>query len=506
MSDAITTTTGPVTGRRTDECRVFLGIPYAAPPFGPNRLRPPVPHDPWTEPRDATAPGPTVPKMPYRVPFDEFLPEPHIEGTCCLNLNVWTPLEGDGHPVLVWIHGGAFVNGSGIVPVYDGSAFARDGVVCVTINYRLGAEGFLHTGDGAANLGLRDQIAALEWVRANIAAFGGDPNRVTIAGESAGGMSVTALLSSPRARGLFQRVISQSGAGHTGLSRETALVVAAALAERLDIEPTLEAFAGVDPVDLAREAAALREEMALRPDPARWREAAVQGMALQPVIGDDVLPELPIAGIRGGAGEGVDVLVGSNLDEYRFFTVPPGLVDLVTDDMLDAAIAGYGYPADATHLLRGDGQSGGDSEGGGDGEGPGDVLSRLVTEWYFWMPAIRLAEAVHATGGRAWMYEFAWPSPSLGGRLGACHALEISFVFDTLAEPAGHALSGPRPPQPLADAMHRAWVGFVTDGDPGWAAYDPDTRATMVFDETCEVVEDPRAEHRRVWEEAQPSR
>lgn len=494
MPETVTTTSGPVAGRRDEQGRVFLGIPYAAPPFGELRLRPPQPHEPWSEPWDASKPGPTVPKRPYRKPFDELLPEPHIEGEECLNLNIWAPLEGERHPVLVWIHGGAFVNGSGIVPIYDGSAFARDGIVCVSINYRLGAEGFLYTGEGEANLGLRDQIAALEWVRDNIAAFGGDPARVTIAGESAGGMSVTALLSSPLAGGLFHRAISQSGAGHTGLSPETALVVARELAARLEIEPTREAFAGVDPDALAREVAALREELALNPDPAKWREAAAQGMALQPVIDGDVLPQLPIASIRGGAGAGVDVLVGSNRDEYRFFTVPLGVNDLVTDDVVEMMVVGFGYPADAVSLLREDGES------------AGDALNRLVTQWYFLIPAIRLAEAVGGNGSRAHLYEFTWPSPALEGGLGSCHALELSFVFDTLAAPEGHALSGANPPQQLADAMHRAWVGFITTGDPGWAAYDTDTRTTMVFDVTSGPVDDPHPQVRRAWDEANPPR
>ena len=219
-----------VTGGRirgTDEGGIsrFLGVPYAAAPFGERRMAPPQPVEPWDGVRDATAYGPTCPKGDYPPQYQPLLPEQVIPGDECLNLNVWTPstaleADGGGLPVLVWIHGGSFMNGSGSVLEYDGAAFARDGVVCVTINYRLAAEGFLFTEAdveaGTANLGLQDQVAALKWVQENIAAFGGDPARVTAAGESAGAMSVTTLLAMPSARGLFRRAITQSGAAaHT---------------------------------------------------------------------------------------------------------------------------------------------------------------------------------------------------------------------------------------------------------------------------------------------------
>ena len=217
----------------------FLGIPYAAPPFGPNRMLPPQPVPAWAGERDATAFGPTVPKGDYPPQYVPLFPEVVIPGEDCLNLNVWTPAAGaSGLPVLVWIHGGSFMNGSGSVGAYDGTAFARDGVVCVTINYRLAAEGFLFLGDGIANLGLLDQLAALRWVQDNIAAFGGDPGRVTVAGESAGAMSVTTLLSMPLAAGLFGQAIAQSGAGAHTLTADEGRMVSGYLAEALGVPPT----------------------------------------------------------------------------------------------------------------------------------------------------------------------------------------------------------------------------------------------------------------------------
>lgn len=409
MSEVITTTSGPVAGSRVGGVRRWMGIPYAAAPFGEHRLRHPQPHPGWTEVRDATEPGPTVPKAPYRQPFDQLLVEPHIDGDECLNLNIWAPPDGAGHPVLFWIHGGAYVNGSGIVPHYDGTSFARDGVVCVTINYRLGAEGFLDTGDEHTNNGLCDQIAALEWVRDNIAAFSGDPNQVTIAGESAGAISVACLLSSPRAEGLFHRAISESGSGHLALSPATAQRIAGEFARRLDIEPDRDALAGVDVAELTALTAAVRIEMALNPNPALRGEAAQHGMATEPVVDGDVLPAVPIESIRAGAGRGVDVLIGSNRNEFNFFTVPIDTDLAVTEPMLQASIAAYGYDPASIDVL------------GAGAERPGEVLNRLVTQWYFWIPSIRLAEAVTRNGGTAHLYEFAWRSPVFDGRMGAGH-------------------------------------------------------------------------------------
>ena len=212
----VETASGRIRGRNVDGVTTFRGIPYAVPPFGANRLRPPKPVVAWTGVRDALDWGPKPPQLPYPPPWDVLIPERGPLGEDCLNLNIWTPEQGPaGLPVMVWIPGGMFEAGSGAT--YDGSRFARDGTVCVTINYRVGAEGFLYLGDGTANLGLLDQIAALEWVRENIAAFGGDPGRVTVFGQSAGGMSVGTLLSMPRAGGLFRRAIAQSGGAHQAI-------------------------------------------------------------------------------------------------------------------------------------------------------------------------------------------------------------------------------------------------------------------------------------------------
>ena len=488
METIVATRSGQVQGVERAGVVAFKGIPYAAPPFGPRRMRPPEPAQSWDGVRDASSYGPTAPHGPYPAPYDALLPEPIIPGEDCLNLNVWTPDPGAaGLPVLVWIHGGAFANGSGAVPTYDGSAFARDGVVTVTINYRVGSDGFLYTGDGEANVGMLDQVAALEWVRENIASFGGDPGRVTIAGESAGAYSVATLLAMPLAAGLFHRAISQSGAGHFVLTPETATKVAGYLAERLGVDATREAIAAVPVEALLSAQTQLSTEAWQMPDPAKWGEIALNRMIFEPVVDGDVLAGRPVDLVTAGASAQIPVLAGSNAEEMRLFMVPNGLVDFVNDDLLAGAVAMYGLPVEpALAAYRAEHP----------GSSAGELLADVATDWTFRIPTIRLAERA---GGPTYLYEFAWRTKQFDGRLGACHALEIPFVFDTLGAEGGEALETDSPPQSLADDMHAAWVRFVTDGDPGWPAYTVADRTVMRFDETSELVRDPLPATRALW-------
>ena len=326
MTTVIKTRQGEVRGRVDEGVQVFKGIPYAAPPVGANRLRPAQPVA-WSGVRDALAFGPKTFQPTYPPVIRLLLQELTDGGEDCLTLNVWSPAVGTaGHPVMVWIPGGMFeFHGTGASPWYDGSRFARDGIVCVTINYRVGADGFLYTGDEHANIGLLDQIAALTWVRDNIAAFGGDPGNVTVFGESAGAMSVAALLSMPRARGLFRRAILQSGAAHPVMSAATARRVCGHLARKLGVAATREAIASV-PVDrLLQAQTELHEELDADPDPKRWgEEVAVSRMLWQPVIDGDLIPANPLDRIAAGAADGVDILVGTNTDEHRLFLALDG--------------------------------------------------------------------------------------------------------------------------------------------------------------------------------------
>ncbi len=496
METVVRTRKGAVRGSVVEGIVAFKGIPFAAPPFGAHRFRPRQPVEAWDGVRDALEYGPTVPKPPYFPPNDTLLPEPAFPGEDCLNLNVWTPDPGStGLPVMVWIHGGGFRNGTGRIATYDGTHFARDGVVCVTFNYRLGIEGFLYLGGETANLGLLDQVAALHWVRENIAAFGGDPARVTIFGKSAGGMSVATLLSMPRARGLFRRAIAQSGAAHHAISLETSRLMGQYIAEKLGVEATAEAFAAVPgdqliaaQVELSRD---LAREAITKPDPRRWREVLVNLMPHEPVIDGEILPELPIKRLAAGAGSGVEVMVGTNTNEYHFYLVPPGVIDLLSEESLADLCVAYGIPLAETLATYRELYP---------GASPGELFANLVTDWFFRLPAIRLAEARVAHAEPAYMYEFAWRSPQFNGRLGACHALELPFVFDNLHQDENKGLAGPAAPQSVADAMHAAWVSFATHGDPGWPRYDLTQRATMRFDIVSEVVDDPHSVARMFWE------
>jgi para-nitrobenzyl esterase len=493
MQTVVRTRQGAVHGSAANGVAAFKGIPYAAPPFGPNRFQPPRPAESWEGVREALSYGPTAPKAPYFPPFDVLIPEVDIPGEDCLNLNIWSPDLGQASlPVMVWIHGGAFANGSGSVPTYDGTRFARDGVVCVTINYRLGADGFLYLGDGIANLGLLDQIAALTWVQENIAAFGGDPNNITIFGESSGGMSVAALMAMPRAAGLFRRAIAQSGAGHHVISTATAQRIGQYLAEKLGVEPAREAIATVPINRLVQAQQELRIEISAHPDPARWGEVAANLMPFEPVIDGNLLPARPIDSVAAGAGANVDLLVGNNADEFRLFLVPVGTINVINEEMLSRAIAAYGLPVAETlatyRATRKDAT-------------PGELLAAIATDWFYRIPAIRMAEA-HAQqdAGATYIYEFAWQSPTFSGRIGACHAMEMPFVFDNLDKEGFEGLMGTNPPQQVADAMHAAWVAFATGGNPAWPQYDLKRRATMRFDTTSELVEDPRSAERVLWE------
>src|SRR6201996_4254783 len=307
----VTIKDGTLRGTAADGVSAFLGIPYAAPPFGANRMKPPQPALPWDGERDATAFGPTVPKGDYPPPYQPLFPEVNIAGEECLNLNVWTPdPNAAGLPVLVWIHGGSFMNGSGSVPEYNGAAFARDGVVCVTINYRLAAEGLLFLDDGLANLGLLDQLAALRWVQDNIAAFGGDPARVTVAGESAGAMSVTTLLSMPLSAGLFTQAIAQSGAAAHAISAHEGRTVAGYLAEALGVPADRDAIKAVPLDKLVQAASELVVEVQTTPDPARGGQLTLSLLPFAPTVDGSVLPAAPLASFAAGQGGNVPLLIG----------------------------------------------------------------------------------------------------------------------------------------------------------------------------------------------------
>ncbi len=491
MTEIVATTGGKVRGVRTDGVTAFLGIPYAAAPTGPALFAAPGPVTGWDGVREAVELGATPPKPGYSPPYDSILIDPKIPGDEFLNVNVWTPDAGSAAlPVLVWIHGGAFRNGCNAVGTYNGQAFARDGVVFVGVNYRLGAPGFALLPDAPANLGLRDQLAALAWVQENIAAFGGDPGNVTIFGESAGAMSVSTLIAVAAGSGLFHKAIAQSGAGHSVVTAADARLVSAELGTRLGVEPTAAALAEVGVDRLIEAQAAVALAAATLPDPARWGASVVAaGMAFMPVVDGDLVTERPVDTIAAGIGHDVPMIIGTTTEEYRFFVVPSGVAAAMTDEQLHKAISARGWPASTADLYSGNRP----------GATPGDVLAAVISDQYFRVPAVRLAEARAGAPTATYCYEFAWGTPVRD--LGACHALEIGFVFDNLAEPGTAGLVGDEPPQEVATDMHARWIRFARTGDPGWPAYDPAGRAVQTFGTPeSEVVHDPRADERVLWD------
>jgi para-nitrobenzyl esterase len=503
---------GRLRGTERRGIRIFRGIPYAAPPVGALRLRPPEPPEPWGGVRDATRSGAAAPQ-----PRPVALPGPlgglmggGAQSEDCLTLNVWTPgPDGARRPVLVWLHGGAFVMGAGTSPLYSGRRLARRGdAVVVTLNYRLGALGFAHLAllgaagaEDVANLGIQDQVAALRFVRDHIAAFGGDPEQVTIFGESAGAMSVGALLGTPAARPLFHRAILQSGAAHNVSGAERAARAADALVRELgaSAQGALRALesAPVEAILAAQQRASLSLGLAHGTLP--W----------QPAVDGRVIPRQPLAAIAAGEAAGIPLLVGTNRDEWKLFT----LFDARTR-RLDAA----GLRRRLERILPGkDGEGVAFAErlldayaasgGGRSGASSLALWEAIQADRIFRYPAARLAELHSAHEPRTYKYLFEWRPRLAGGRVGACHGLEIPFVFGTLRHPLVRLLLAGSPgAAELSRAMGDAWLAFARRGEPAadglgaWRPYDPRERATFVLGPRPQLVRAPEERERSFWE------
>jgi para-nitrobenzyl esterase len=412
---------------------------------------------------------------------------------------------------MVWIHGGAFVMGSGSTPLYHGQPFAQQGIVVVTRNYRLGLPGFLYLGDLApgrdeGNYALLDQIAALGWVQDNIAAFGGDPGMVTVMGESAGAISIGTLLAMPEARGLFHRAILESGASALGLpTRDEATRITRSVLDELGV--TADGLADVPIERLIAAQERLGREYGLA--------------AFSPYLDGTTIKRRPIEAIRDGAAAGIPLLIGTNRDEWNLFEVFLGevTIDPFKEPMrawlgptLDALLDVYRarHPDPRARIT-----------GGGEGAGTTGEIPRpidpsdtrawvdLIGDAVFRIPAIRTAEAQASHGTPVYMYRFDWASPTFGGRLGAAHALELAFVWNRLDLPMAPILLGKDPTvaQPLATILHATWAQFIKTGDPNgaglpeWPRYDAERRATMLLDRTCTVADDPGGQARALWPE-----
>lgn len=492
-----TTEAGQVRGQRVGNVLVFKSIPYAAPPVGALRFAAPAPHQPWLGVRDATTGGPTAPfnRPPAGAIDDQAIFGPGwVKGDDYLTTNIWTPaLTGPARPVLVFIHGGAFVLGASDVPLYDGTSFAQKGVVLVTLNYRLGIEGFLKIKGVPSNLGIRDQLAALRWVQANIARFGGDPANVTIFGESAGAMSVATLLGSPAAKGLFRRAILMSGSGQAVLSGEQADRIAAKYAKVLKIKNTAEAYRRFTPEQLLAAQQKVTPKM-VKLDTNEYADPGSGTVLYFPVTDGDIVPVVPLTSVQQGASSAVDVLLGYNSDEANYFLVPTGLLKKIKTNFVLALAAKRLYPAPAALITV--------YKQAYPAKNLGQLLSAMVTAYQFQVPSVHLADAHARQPGRTYMYEFAWPSSVAAGTYGAYHGLGLPFVFNQLALVTGpRGMLGPGGgPAELAEKMQNAWVEFAKTGSPGWAPYTPAERQTMLLNTTWQLQANPHAKEIRAWE------
>ncbi|MFD9302001.1 carboxylesterase/lipase family protein [Streptomyces sp. NPDC060048] len=495
---------GRLHGAFEDGLAVFRAVPYAAPPVGELRWRPARPHPGWSGTRDATADGPSAPQM-YMEGGDPVLGghgEPPFDEDC-LTLDVWTPAADNARrPVLVWIHGGGFVSGSGSLPNYSGAPFSRDGdLVVVSINYRIGPLGYLYydpeddaAGSGA-NHWLTDQLAALRWVHDNIAAFGGDPDTITVAGQSGGAVSTAALAGLPETQGLIKRVILMSPPFGLDLPEPGAA--------------------------LERTAAYLEPTGARTPAEARavpWPEliGAVGGLFARttrwgywptpflPVVDGVSLRRHPAEALLHGATAGIEVMIGWTREEANFGFALNEVYAAADRDQVTARIADTFGPEAAPGVYAA-------YERARPGARPADVLMDLITDELFRVPALRLAEARAASGSPVWAYQFDLPAAAYDGRLGAAHCLELPFAFANFDQWAHAPLTAglnPAVRDGLAHTMHEAWIAFARTGDPNhpgmptWNPYEKESRTTMRFDSVVTALGDLAGDSLRLHERA----
>lgn len=498
----VRTTAGAVRGYRDEGVETFLGVPYAAPPVGALRYRKPQRHPGWEGVRPAVAFG----DAPVQPVFDD--PSQKRYGVFedssedCLVLNVWTPAADPAArlPVIVFLHGGGYIGGSGAVPVYGGGVHAREGVVWVTVNHRLGGPGFVYLDElfpglsGTGHLGIWDQVQALEWLRENVAAFGGDPDRIAVAGSSAGALSVAAMLAAPAGQHLFRRgMLLSSRAGHATLDTERATAVARVFLDDI----------GVAPGDTDALLAVPARRLSLHPrlvfGPMR---AAAGQYPLGAVVDGDLLTAPVIEAVRGGAGGHVDVVAGTTTEECRGDVLdehgeprpgvvldpaahlPPGVDPAAGVELYRRSLAAQGLPGDDAELTI-----------------------AVASDDVMVQPTLALAAARARAGGAGctWVYRFAWRSPGAGGRTGAHHGLPNPFLTGNLQLSGWRTWLGGDPPLGTAVAFRRAAQAFAATGDPNhaglpsWDPYVLPRRPTLWLDEDVAVVDDPQRERRELW-------
>lgn len=491
----VETSCGKLEGIFERGLHTFKGIPYAAPPVGELRWLPPRPPKPWSGVRPAKTYGAIAPQESFPLPGLPDESEPQSED--CLFLNIFSPgLDGAPRPVMVWIHGGAFSMGSGSTQMYTTGTIASQGnIVLVTINYRLGALGFLNLDEvtkgkipSTGNEGLQDQIAALRWVKKNIAAFGGDPENITVFGESAGAMSIGCLLNIPETCGLFERAILESPVGEMARPLDASVRISEEFLKITSLSADDVSGLRSLPVTTLLRA---QQETAIKME---------QGAApMIPVADGLVMSEMPLQLFEAGLAFKVPILIGSNLEEDKFFSMMNPKIYKVDEEGLRQHVSKYVIAADIEKLI---GAYRTAKAKRGEPTTPFEILSAINTDFMFRKTARRIAEAQckHAAGG--YNYLFRWKSPAAGGILGASHVIEIGFVFGNY-HPTLNG-SGPEADK-LSKEMQDAWVSFARTGNPSckslgeWPKYSSG-RSTMVFDRTSRLERAVYEEERQIWE------
>jgi len=487
----VRTSAGRIRGRVENGVAVFRGIPFAEPPVGALRFGAPEPAHPWDGVRDAVAYGPAAPQAAF--PGAPPAPPEHAQSSEWLTLNVWTPDPGaKALPVMVWIHGGAYLFGSSADPGTDGGRFAAAGAVLVSCNYRLGVEGFAQIAGAPANRGLLDLVAALRWVADNVAAFGGDPANVTVFGESAGAGMISALLAMHKARGLFRRAIAQSVPG-TVFTTELASDITRAIADEAGVPATREAFGAIAPMRLVDASMAVTGQMRKFP---RWGAVRLTDTPFSPVVDGEVLPRAPWRALLSGAAREVELLTGHNRDEYQLFIAMSGRLGKITDEDTATVLASFAPAQDGAARYR-------KSYPHADAE---RLYELVFSDWLFRMPTLHLAQAHAASGGRTFLYELTAEAPSAPDVFRACHALDVPMVFGMWGQGIGALLTGDQPPAEFAavgELMRSEWLRFAEYGDPGWPVYGTERRTTRVYDLQPDVGPYPEEVSMHLWERHQ---
>lgn len=475
----VETRCGLVHGRISNGIRAFTGIPYAEPPVGPLRFKAPRPPSPWLGEFDATVGAATPPQN-----VDPPLPPVTAMSEDCLQLNVWAPRGTGPHPVFVWIYGGGNQTGSGNQPVYQGDQFARDGVICVTFNYRVGVLGFLELGGitgpaetGSGNNALRDQLLALQWVAENIAAFGGDPRAVTIGGQSAGAWNCSTLITLATAQGLFQQAIIASGGGDAVYSLDRATEFASLFVDKLGGKGRLLA-------------APVEELLRAQGDA---ESAFSDQFPYRPVIDHSFLDSVPLDAVRAGKAKHLRIMIGHTHDEYRTFLSPTGAESQVTQKMLlHHRVEALSPILEAYRAAYPD-------------LSVGDRMLRLLGAEFLGMPTLWMAEAQAAAGGAVHYYNLRYVIAS--GPYGSyCpHGIDIPLIFEHVDTAFARSVFGfTAQDLPMARRVHEAWVSFiktgrVVEGLPGWPLYDLRRRLCMIIDRDPHVLEDVERVERNIW-------